>query len=105
MTEYCTLYVTVPDKAEAISLCRTMISEKLVACANISEAMLSLYEWEGRLCEDYERAIFMKTRKDRAAEVTARIKQLHSYDTPCIVQWDITGGNEDYLKWISSSLK
>jgi len=100
VTGYCTLYVTVPDKAEAVALSRTLLEEKLVACANISDAMLSLYEWDGEICEDYERAIFLKTRKDMADKVTARIRELHSYDTPCIVHWDITGGNEAYLKWI-----
>jgi len=100
VTGYCTLYVTVPDKAEAVALSRTLLEEKLVACANISDAMLSLYEWDGEICEDYERAIFLKTRKDIADKVIARIRELHSYDTPCIVRWDITGGNEAYLKWI-----
>lgn len=104
MTEYCTLYVTVSDKAEAIALSRTLVQEKLVACANISDAMLSIYEWEGKICEDYERAIFMKTRKDKAEKAILRIKELHSYDTPCIVQWDITGGNADYLKWVGESV-
>jgi len=100
VTGYCTLYVTVPDKAEAVALSRTLLEEKLVACANISDAMLSLYEWDGEICEDYERAIFMKTSTALAGQVITRIKQLHSYDTPCIVQWDITGGSEAYLKWI-----
>ncbi len=105
MTEYCTLYVTVPDKAEAVSLSRKLIGERLIACANISDAMMSLYEWEGEICEDYERAIFMKTRKNLVTKVTSRIKQLHSYDTPCIVRWDITGGSADYLKWIGENVE
>jgi periplasmic divalent cation tolerance protein len=100
MTEYCTLYVTVSDKAEAIALSRTLVQEQLVACANISDAMLSIYEWDGKICEEAEVAVLLKTRKDMADKVTTRIKELHSYDTPCIVQWDITGGSEEYLKWI-----
>lgn len=104
MTEYCTLYVTVPDKAEAVALSRTLLQEKLVACANISGAMLSLYPWDGKICEDNERAILLKTRKDMADKVTARIQELHSYDTPCIVQWDITGGSEEYLKWVGQNV-
>ncbi len=104
MAQYCTLYVTVGDKAEAVALSRRLIEEKLVACANISDAMLSLYEWEGKVCEDYERAIFLKTRADLADRATARIKQLHSYDTPCIVRWDITGGNEAYLAWVGEQV-
>jgi len=105
MTAYCTLYVTVPDKAEAVSLSRTLISEKLIACANISDAMLSIYEWDGKLCEDNERAIFMKTRKDLEEGVISRIKEIHSYETPCITQWDITGGNGEYLQWVGDRVR
>ncbi|VAX04005.1 Periplasmic divalent cation tolerance protein cutA [hydrothermal vent metagenome] len=104
MIEYCTLYVTVRDKAEAVSLARELIKEKLIACANISGGILSIYPWEGKICEDSERAVFMKTRKDLVEKVTNRIKQLHSYDTPCIVQWDITGGSEAYLTWVGENL-
>ncbi len=104
MTEFCTLYVTVPDKAEGVAIARKLIEEKLVACANISDAMTSLYEWDGKICEDHERAIFLKTRTDLTGQVVSRIKELHSYDTPCIVRWDITGGSEDYLQWLGQNV-
>lgn len=100
MTEYCTLYVTVAGRDEAVTLSRTLLEEKLVACANISGGMTSLYPWDGEICEATEVAIFLKTRKDLSDKVTARITELHSYDTPCIVQWDITGGSAEYLKWV-----
>lgn len=100
MTAYCTLYVTVPDQAEAVKLSRTLVTEKLVACANISGGMTAIYAWEGEICQEGEVAILLKTRKSLVKKVTARITQLHSYDTPCIVQWDITGGSAAYLKWV-----
>ncbi|MBL4802406.1 MAG: divalent-cation tolerance protein CutA [Emcibacter sp.] len=92
------------DKAEAVALSRILLKEKLVACANISAAMTSLYEWDGKICEEAEVALLLKTRKDLSEKTTARIQKLHSYDTPCIVQWDITGGSADYLKWLGESL-
>lgn len=104
MAEYCTLYVTIADKIQAVELSRILVQEKLVACANISGVMTSLYEWDGKICQDEEVAIFLKTRKDIAEKVIARIKELHSYDTPCIVQWDITGGSADYLKWVGENV-
>lgn len=105
MTEYCTLYVTVPDKAEAVALSRTLVQEKLVACANISDAILSIYEWEGKICEEPEVALLLKTRQDAAEKAIVRITELHPYDTPCIVRWDITGGHADYLKWVGETMK
>lgn len=105
MTEYCTLYVTFSDKAEATALSRTLLQEGLVACANISAAMTSLYEWQGKICEEAEFALLLKTRKSLAEKVTARIEELHSYATPCVVQWDITGGSGEYLKWLGQAVK
>jgi len=104
MAEYCVLYVTVRDKAEAVALSGELIKAKLVACANISDAILSLYQWEDKLCEESEHAVLMKTRKNLAEKAMVRIKELHSYDTPCIVQWDITGGSAEYLDWVGKSL-
>lgn len=104
MTEYCTLYVTVPSKAEAVALSRILLQEKLVACANISGVMTSLYEWDGKICEEAEVALLLKTRKSLVDKITARIRELHAYDTPCIVRWDITGGSAEYLKWIGESV-
>ncbi|MCF8475163.1 MAG: divalent-cation tolerance protein CutA [Emcibacter sp.] len=103
MTACCTLYVTVPTKAEAVTLSRTLLAEKLIACANISGDILSLYVWEGTLCEEGEVALLLKTRTDISDKTIQRIKELHSYDTPCIVRWDITGGDQDYLNWIEVS--
>jgi len=103
MTDFCTLYVTITDKASAATLARTLLDENLVACANISDGMTSIYKWEGSICEEAECAILLKTRKNLAEKTTARIKTLHPYDTPCIIQWDITGGSADYLKWLEEN--
>ncbi len=105
MSGYCTLYVTVPDKAQAVVLSRILVQEKLVACANISGVMTSLYQWDGEICQDDEVAILLKTSKDIAEKVITRIEEIHPYDTPCIVQWDITGGSTDYLKWLGENVK
>lgn len=105
MTDYCSLYVTVPHQQEALVLARTLVQEKLVACANISGVMTSIYEWRGDVCEDTEVALLLKTSKNLSEKVAARIKELHSYDTPCIVQWDITGGSAEYLKWVGESIE
>ncbi len=57
--------------------------------------------WEGKVCEDVEVALVLKTSNDRKAELINCIKQLHSYDTPCIACLPIVDGNPDFLKWIA----
>lgn len=105
MTDYCSLYVTVPGEDEGLRIDRILLKEKRIACANISAPVKSLYVWQGDICEDVEHAMILKTLKSKSSQVMQRIKQLHSYDTPCIVQWDITEGDADYLRWIGESVE
>jgi len=105
MTDYCSLYVTVPEVAEAETIARILLEEKLIACANISGAILSLYRWQGDICREGEVAMILKTRRSKSTQVMARIKELHTYDTPCIIQWDIAAGDADYLSWIGQQIK
>ena len=102
MTRYCTIYVTAPDMDEAELLASTLLNEHLIACANILPGMTSLYRWQGEVNCDSEVAILMKTRAVLAEAVTERVRQLHSYDCPCVTVWPIEGGNTEYLNWIKA---
>jgi periplasmic divalent cation tolerance protein len=94
------IYVTVPNREEALQIAETVVTEKLAACANLVEGVTSLFEWEGTLCRETEVLLFLKTTEDRVETLTDRIKQLHSYDCPCIVSLPIDGGNPDFLNWV-----
>ena len=96
------VYVTAADEAEAERIARTVVGERLAACANLLGAVKSVYWWEGEVCEGEEVTLVLKTSKERNSELIDRIKQLHSYDCPCIVCLPIDGGNSDFLKWIAS---
>ena len=96
------VYVTAKDDAEAKSIARTVVGERLAACANLLGGIQSVYWWDGKLCEDEEVALVLKTSSDRKAELIERIKALHSYDTPCIVCLPIADGNPEFLKWIQA---
>ncbi|MFC1672757.1 divalent-cation tolerance protein CutA [Pseudomonadota bacterium] len=94
------LYVTTSGREEALSIAKALVGERLVACANVMDGVTSLYWWEGEVQQDAEAVLVLKTRRERVAEVTARIKALHSYDCPCVVALDIQDGNADFLNWI-----
>ncbi len=95
-----TLYVTAGNLDEAKGLCRTLVEEKLIACANILPHMHAVYRWEGAVEEAGEVAILMKTRREAAERAIKRISALHSYAIPCVTVWDIAGGLPAYLDWI-----
>ena len=103
MTEPVTLiYITAPNKEEAISISRALLAEKLVACANIFDHATSMYWWMGEIEHNPESIIVAKTRTSLESAVIAKVKSLHSYDVPAIVCVPITGGNPDFLGWIAA---
>jgi periplasmic divalent cation tolerance protein len=95
-----TVYVTAPNRDEALSIAKIVVGERLAACANVIDTVGSVYWWEGELQEDVEAALILKTQQNRVPDLCARIQAVHSYDCPCITTFKIDGGNTDYLNWI-----
>jgi periplasmic divalent cation tolerance protein len=102
--QYRSVYITAGDEDEAGRIGRTLVEEKLAACVNINP-MKSIYRWEGKIREEGEVAMFVKTRAELVDKVIERVKELHSYEVPCIVSLPIEKGYPDYLKWIDESTK
>ncbi len=102
--KYCSIYITTGDEDEAREIGRALVTEKLAACVNILPVK-SIYRWQGNIEEEGEVAIFVKTRDELVDQVIERVKQLHSYEVPCIVSFPIAKGNPDYLKWIGEATK
>jgi len=94
------VYITTEDAGEAKGIARRLLEERLVACANIVEKISSLFWWEGEIEEDSEALLLVKSSKSRVQEVTARVKELHSYDVPDITVIPVEGGLEEYLNWV-----
>lgn len=97
------IYVTCPNEAEAKKIAYTLVEEKLVACANILPGVTSIYEWDGKMEENREVAMLCKTTSHQVSRMVERIKELHSYQVPCVVSTAIFGGNPEYLAWVARS--
>lgn len=94
-------YVTAGSRAEALSIGRTVVEERLAACANVLDGVSSIYWWQGALEQAGEAVLILKTRAELVERLTTRIKELHSYQCPCVVALPIAAGNPDYLDWIA----
>lgn len=101
VSKACLIYVTAPKK-KAKEIAQRLVEEKLVACVNILE-IDSVYRWEGRLCEEKECALILKTRKTLADKVIKRVRELHPYELPCILLLPVSGGLQEFIRWISES--
>ena len=96
------IYVTVENREEAVKIGRDLVENRLVACANVLGPTTSVYWWEGAVTEDEEASLILKTRADLVGRVVEKVKEMHSYDCPCVVSLAITGGNPAFLDWIDS---
>jgi periplasmic divalent cation tolerance protein len=101
---YSTVYVTAKDADQARSVAKVLVEERLVACVNYWP-ITSAFRWEGRMDECSEVALLCKTRTDLVPEVIRRVKELHSYEVPCITSWEIATGSESYLDWIGKETR
>jgi len=96
----CLLYVTVASRDEAVGLGRALVEARLAACANVLDGMTSVYRWQDELREESEAVLILKTRDDLAEAAIARVRELHTYDCPCVLRLPVAGGNPDFLAWI-----
>ena len=94
------VYITAASPAEAETIGRTLVEEHLAACANILPGMRSIYRWKGVVETAAETVLIAKTRLELADALAARVKELHSYDVPCVVILPISGGYPPFLRWI-----
>ena len=100
MTEVVFGYVTAADAETALAIGRTLVEERLAACANILPGMRSVYRWQGAVEEAAETVLIVKTRVDLAPAVQERVVALHGYDCPCVAFLPVASGHAPYLDWI-----
>ena len=98
--ECCFCYVTAGSRDEAMAIGRALVEERLAACANLIEGMTSVYRWRDTIQEDREVVLIAKTRRELVDRLTVRVRELHSYETPCVVALPLQGGNPAFLDWI-----
>lgn len=99
------LYATASSTAEAERIATALIEEQLAACANVIPGMRAVYRWEGKVCTDDEVVLIVKTDADHAEQAQARLCELHSYDVPCVLRLEPSGGNPAYLDWLAGCLR
>jgi periplasmic divalent cation tolerance protein len=100
MMEYIVVYVTAPAEEEAERIARDLVENKLAACVNIVKNMRSIYRWQGKIEDETEVLMIVKTRREHFAHLRDMVKQLHSYSVPEIIALPVVEGSEEYLAWL-----
>lgn len=102
MTSAIVVLVTVGSEREAETIATALLEERLAACVNITSPVRSLYRWEGRIADDQEWQMVIKTQARLFETLAARVRTLHSYDVPEIIALPVLAGTTDYVDWIQN---
>ncbi len=94
------VFVSTSTDEEAAQICRAIVKEGLVACANIVPHVRSIYRWKGEICDEGEVLMILKTRREKYKALEKRVQELHSYDVPEVIAIPIVEGSAAYLSWI-----
>ena len=103
-TDVVTVIMTAPNAETAEELGRTLVSERLAACANVVPNIVSMYRWEGELQRDDEAMVILKTVRQRAEALEARAVELHPYSVPEVLVLAASGGHAPYLDWVGNEV-
>jgi periplasmic divalent cation tolerance protein len=96
---------TTANPDEAARLGRTLVEEKLAACATMIPAVQSIYRWKGEVESSTETLLMLKTGPEQLAALEARLHELHSYETPEFLVLKVDAASQPYLDWLQSSLR
>lgn len=100
MSEIVTIFITAGTKEEGERIAKSLVEERLAACANVVSPMRSIYRWKGEICDEEEALLIIKSTKARLQDLIRRVQNLHSYETPEIIALPVIQGSEEYLKWV-----
>jgi periplasmic divalent cation tolerance protein len=96
---------TVSSPEEAARLGRTLVEERLAACATLLPAANSIYHWKDQIESSVECLLLLKTAADRLTALEVRLNELHSYQTPEFLVLAVEAGSHAYLAWLEASLR
>jgi len=94
------VFITASCEDEAANIARALVEGKLAACVNIVRNLRSIYRWQGKIEDESEVLMIVKTQKKLFHSLSRKVRELHSYSVPEIIALPIVEGSEDYLKWL-----
>jgi len=96
-----TLVMTsVGTEQQAVEISEELIARRLATCINIVPCLRSIYRWKGKVCEDTEYLLLIKTPEKLFDDVSSAIREFHSYELPEILAMPITAAEENFHRWV-----
>jgi periplasmic divalent cation tolerance protein len=77
-----------------------LVDAGLAACVNIIPGVRSVYRWQGKICDEEELLLLIKTTAARFEEVRRLVRSLHTYQVPEVISLPIGAADRDYISWL-----
>jgi periplasmic divalent cation tolerance protein len=97
--------VTAPSADVAATLARTLVEEGLCACGNVVPGIRSIYRWEGKIQDEAEALLVLKTERRLVKDLKARLGELHPCQVPELLVLPVEDGLPAYLEWVAASVR
>lgn len=105
MSDLCVVLCTCPDKTHARDIACKVVEANLAACVNIIPGVLSVYKWQGKVLQNSECQMVLKTHKKALPALQELVFKVHPYDVPEWVVLEADGAGSEYEKWIKSTVQ
>ncbi len=96
------ILTTCPDAASAADIARALVERRLAACVTRLPGAVSVYRWKNAVEEAEEVQLLIKTTTERMLLLMETLADLHPYEEPEILAFDVAGGSPTYLSWIEA---
>lgn len=96
------VYGTCPER-HAETLARVLVDAHLAACVNIVPGIRSIFRWKGRVQQDTESLLIIKTTQARYPDLEKAWRDRHPYELPELLAVPVAAGSPDYLSWLETS--
>ena len=104
-SKHLVVFISFPTVAEAKSVAQTLVSEKLAACVHVLSGITAIYRWKGKIEEEPQTLLVVKTTQTAWSALLRRVKTLHSDEVPEIIALPVVEGLPAYLDWIDSVVR
>jgi periplasmic divalent cation tolerance protein len=102
MGEPIVVMTTTNTQKEAKTLAGLLVENGFAACVQIIPKINSIYVWQGKIHDDQEYLLLIKTLDDKLPKLRKAIEDNHSYEVPEFLVLPVAGASQDYLEWMKN---
>lgn len=94
------MLTSVGTEQQGLDVAEALVHRGQAACVNMVPSVRSIYRWKGKVCEDTEYILVIKTLGRSFADVAATIREVNTYELPEILSFSVRDAEARFCEWI-----